>query len=509
MLPVFSFAQIMSDDELEQLHEGALAILEDPGMRIENQGLLKALKNKGATVDFEQEIAKFPRKMVEETIEIAVREDNERLLENNGSPVGAKEALAFSWHTPFPDGLPEPQYSFGCGCPLHYNYSDNSVHQATAQDFLDLINLAEGIPEIRAMGNPVHYLSEFDGAKVPPKMIAIKGAALVAKHSSKPGTTALMYAEQLDYLIEIGSVIRGSFEEYRMRPILINVNDAMTPLRLSRHEGKIVEALAAKRLPVSILPMPLMGIACPITPVANAILCVAEILGVWATAKSVSPDVPVEGIAASGVIEPSAGSVVFSGPEPPLIDVMVAQLFRRRYGVRCGVGTGLIDASAPGTAAMFERTFKMAVTAACGEFNFPVGILAGGNIFSPEQAMLDMDVAAAVYRFFKGAGDDEFNEAVDLIREKGIGGVFMDTEHTAKNLRKQLCFYKTFKRNKTNDPEDMKKQDPVRLAHERWREILASTSRYELEDDRIKEIDKIVQRAEKHLGASDGTDATF
>ncbi len=213
MKPIFQYAQIMTEDELESMHASVTAILENPGMLFENEGLLRALDKAGADVDFETQIAKLPRKLVEETIEIAAKEDAERMEENNCSPIGAKRALAFNWHTPFATGVTQPPtYSFGCGCPLYYNHETKTSADATAQNFLDMVHLAEGIPEVATMGNPVHYIRDFNGSRVPPKMISIKGAALVAKYSSKPGSTALMYAEQLEYLIEIGQVIRGSWE---------------------------------------------------------------------------------------------------------------------------------------------------------------------------------------------------------------------------------------------------------------------------------------------------------
>lgn len=507
MRPIYQYAKIMTENELERLHEGVLAILENPGMQFQNKGLLKALEKAGAQVDYGAEIAKLPRKLVEETIAIAAREDAERLAQNDNSPVGARGALAFNWHTPFATGVTQPPtYSFGCGCPLFYDYKTNTAQEASAKRFLEMINLGEGLPEVKTMGNPVHYLRDFDGSKVPPKMIAIKGAALVAKHSSKPGSTTLMYADQLDYLIEIGAVVRGSRQAYQMRPIFINVNDTMTPLRLGRHEGAIIERLAEKRLPVSILPMPLMGLVTPMSPTASAMVGAAEILGVWTAVKAVSPDVPVEGICCSGTLEPSSGSAMFSGPETIMIDVICAQLFRQRYGVRCGTALGIIDASAPGIASAFERCFKMTIAAAFAEFSYPVGILAGGTMFSPEQVMLDMDIAKCMYRFFEGAGgDEELNEAVSLIREGGIGGSFIAHEHTALNLRKQLCFYNCFSRTKSTDPGDARKNDPVRKAYERWKQIVAGTTPYEIEEDKRREIDRITARAEKNLDHSDTT----
>lgn len=499
-MSVTAFAQLLDNDGLERLHQGALALLSDPGMRIEAGGLLAALKRSGADVDTSRSLVRFPKKMLEETIALAADEDRQRLAKAGGDVARAARCCAFSWHTAFANGVPQPQFSIGGGCPMFYRFEQHTVDEATAQDFLDVIRFAESVPEIATVGNPVHYVRDFAGRRVPPRMVAIHGAALVAKNSSKPGSTSLMYPEQLDYLVEIGSVIRGGYEQYVTRPLFININDTTPPLQLSRHEGAVIEALAARRLPVYILPMPLAGIAGPITPMSNAMIGAAEILGIWTAVKALDRDIPVECSVVSGVLEPRTGGACFSGPEPAWIDAAIAQLFRRRYRIRCGVGAGFIDAPVPGVAAALERTLKTSLLAACGEFAYPLGILAAGNIFSPEQMLIDMDLASGLHHFFAADGQASLDDELALVRQCGIGGHFFDTEHTAANYRQALWSPKIFCRTKTKDMTQANRDDPVRRAHDRWRRQLASAKPFRLADDQAAEIDRIVARAEKKLG---------
>jgi trimethylamine:corrinoid methyltransferase-like protein len=158
---------------------------------------------------------------------------------------------------------------------------------------------------------------------------------------------------------------------------------------------------------------------------------------------------------------------------------------------------GLIDAPAPGPAAVFERTLKSTVAAMCGESTYVVGILAGGVIFSPEQMMLDLDIGAGHHQFLNVFDGDDLSTAVPLIRERGIRGFFMDTEHTAQNFRKRIWRPKTFERQKTKDPKTM--ADPVKKAYERWTQIVAKTEPYHLPEENMREIDKILARAEQEI----------
>ena len=503
MRPLSQFADFLTSNELDKLHDSALALLEDPGMRIENEQILRALRERGATVDFQSEVVRFPRILIEETIE-AARKDEEARLAGGHTAIDAPNALTFSWHTAYANRTPEVKVSLGGGCPHYYDYQARGTRYATGDDFLRMVHLAEGLPEVATVGNALHYIKEPDGTDVPPKMVAIKGAAAVALHSSKPGCTSIIDGRQLDYLVEIGTIVRGSAEEYIRRPILVNVNDTKSPLQVTRPEGAIMWELARRGISIFIIPMPLAGILGPIYPIANAIIGVAEILGVWAMAKAVNENVPVEAQMIAGVLDPRAGTASLSAPEAVLIDIAIAQLFRSRYGVRCGTGAAFIDAAVPGPAAVFERMLKSLPACLAGEPVFPVGVLAGGLIFSPEQVMLDLDIARSLHALTKGIGGDLFTESLELIREGGIGGQFFDTEHTARHFRDFLWIPSVFRRVKGSQAAGSPESDPVEMSYRAWKRVLEKTKMYTIDDDRRRAIEGVVERAAKHLSSIEG-----
>jgi trimethylamine:corrinoid methyltransferase-like protein len=273
---------------------------------------------------------------------------------------------------------------------------------------------------------------------------------------------------------------------------------------MSRPEAAIMLELARRGIGTFVLPMALAGIAGPVSLIANAMITAAEILGVWTASKAVNEAAPVEASAVSGVLNPLNGAVSFSAPETILIDLATAQLFRHRYGTRCSTGPGIIDAPIPGDLSIFERTFKMVCSGLSGEPGFPVGILAGGVVFSPEQVMLDLDIAKALSRFVRGIGGGEFDGALELIREKGIGGLYIDTEHTARSYRETLWIPEVFQRLKDTDVGKAHMADPVEAAHDRWQRIVADTEEYQIDAARKRAIDEVVQRASAALSGLEG-----
>src|SRR5208337_1174310 len=437
MKPIEQFLNVMSQSELEKMRLDALDLLEEPGMRIGGAGLREALAQKGATVDETRRVVRFPRRMIEEVMGMAVAEEKERRLRCQGDTVRAESALAFNWHVAPMTRSPNFDVALGGGCPMYYDYPTHSTRYGNEDDLLRLLHVAEGIPEIRRCGNPIHCILGKDGKELPRDLMALKTAATIAKNSSKPGVTTLLSAWQLPYSVALGEVICRTPQTYQSQPIFININDTVPPLELSEPEGDIVEALARRGLPVFNLPMPLMGISDPLTVFSCAVAAAAEILGVWACAKAVNPDAPVDCAVVAGVLDPASGKACFSAPEAVGIDLAAAQFFRS-LGLRCGTGVGLIDAPAPGAEAIFERTLKSTLAALSGESTYVVGILAGGNVFSPEQMMLDLDIGSAHHHFLGVFDSEDLSSAVPLLREKGIGGFFMDTEHTVANFRQRI-----------------------------------------------------------------------
>jgi len=495
MRPIQQFLNIMSDSELEKLLLDALDLLEDPGMRIGGAGLRKALAQKGATVDETLREVRFPRRMIEEVIGMAVAEERNRRSQCQGDTVRAERALAFNWHVAPMTRSPRFEVALGGGCPMYYDYPTHSARYGNEDDLVRLLHVAEGIPEIRRCGNPIHCILGKDGKELPRDLMALKTAATIAKNSSKPGVTALLSAWQLPYSVALGEVICRTPQAYQSQPIFININDTVPPLELSEPEGDIVEALAHRGLPVFNLPMPLMGISDPLSVFACAVAAAAEILGVWACAKAVNPDAPVDCAVVAGVLNPASGKPCFSAPEAIGIDLAAAQFFRS-LGLRCGTGVGLIDAPEPGTAAVFERTLKSTLAALCGESTYVVGILAGGNVFSPEQMMLDLDIGAAHHQFLGLFGSEDLASAVPLLREKGIGGFFMDTEHTVASFRERIWRPRTFEQGES----EVSGRDTVATAYERWNQIMARTEPYHLPADQAREVDRIMARAAQDLG---------
>lgn len=472
---------IFEEKELKLLHKETLRILQDPGMKIMVPRLLRILKNKAVKVNESAQVVKFAPKLIEETIELIKKEVKNGKKQNilNGVVSSKSEGNI--------------QAKFGGACLEYFDWEKKVSREPTGSDLVNLVRLGESIPEVATVGNPVIYLrEEKDGSRIDPRLQRIKTAALIAKNTSKAGPTEVANSKELEFLIEIGKVVRGGWEEYKKNPCFITAKETISPLILSQEAGEVLLALAEKGLPCTIIPMPLTGATSPVTLASNIIVANAEILGTMTAIKLAYPEAPVAGGVITGIMDMSTGNASFAAPEAILQDIGIAELYEKFYGLDLGIGTGYIDAKFPGAQASAEKELKFIVSALTGRVNYPVGLLDGGKTFSAEQALIDIEITKYIHQFLGGINVSQETLMVDLIRQVGIGGHFLGEKHTLENFRKVFWFPDIFERGSA-------KKDILEKVHQRIKEILRDFQPYQIEKEKSQEIDKIVKSAENKL----------
>jgi len=466
-------------EDMAQIHKAALALLADPGMRIMEDGLLKALSKAGATVDFAVQEVRFPAELVDETL-ASIRSDMEA-----GITFPVLNGVVAS----FTNG--EIAAKFGGACCSYYDWESRSAREPSEADVVAMLKLGQAIPEVRHVGNPVIYMRQDDGTSIPPHLRPIKTAALAAKHTSRPYTCEVWSLEGLEFQIEIGCVVRGGRDAFQADPAFITAKETISPLQLPHEDAQVLMALAGKGLPCTIIPMPLSGGSCPVTPAANVAMATAEVLGVFTALRAFEPSARVSGGVISGVMDMTGGGALFGHPAAILQDRLISQHFENCYGMDFGIGTGYIDAPVPGVRSVIEKTCKMASSYSCGKTNYPVGIIEAGKTFSPAQAMLDLEIARTLHASLGGVVIDERTLAVDVMREAGIGGNVLTHDHTLKNFRDVLCPGGLLGTS-TGGMDAL-----LDSANRKWQDIVASSEQYALPGEKADEIDRIVAKADK------------
>ena len=483
----FSFS-VLTKGEIQKVHEASLAVLAKTGMRFESDNLLRGLRAGGARVDETSKTVLFPEKLVEEAIE-----GNRNLLRQ-----GAKLHLLNGVTSEHTEGEGIAAKVSG-GCESFLDWESRNIREATATELLSYIRLGELLPEVSFVGNPLVIRHDEGGKRIDERLRRVKTAALIAKNTRKIGSMEVWDEREIDFMVEIGSIARGSREAYFENPCLVTAKETISPLFLDANAGDILLALARRKLPCTIIPMPISGISAPVTRLGNAVLCNAEILAVLTAIRSLCPESLVGGGSISGLLDMRTSVVSFSAPEAILQDNAVAEVHERLYGFDYLIGSGYTDAKYPNMQVLAEKTMKYLFTFLSGRHSYPLGLINSGAVFSAEQALVDLEICRYIHGHFGGFGDfGELAQTVELIRQVGIRGSYLSEEHTASRFRDNWL-PQILDRSHFVSFAQSEKEDIYRSAHNRREQLMKSAAFWEIERDRARAIDEVVRRAERAL----------
>jgi trimethylamine--corrinoid protein Co-methyltransferase len=472
--------RVLSRQAMESIHNKALDILEQVGMRIMYEGYFPALQAKGASVDLESHVVKFPRSFVEATI-LGVKTqiqngDKQFLLNGVTSPHTEDDAIRLKF----------------AGATIEFlDPLTNKVREPEENDLIRLIALGESIPEVKYVGNPVCYLRDSSGNKIPGPVQRIKTAAVVAKYTTKYGSNEVWNEKELDLLIELGTIVKGGREQFFKNPCFVTAKETIAPLLFPREDGRILYMLAEKNLPCTIIPMPLSGASSPVTIPANIAMTLAEVLGAMTCLRASFPKAMVGGGVLSGVMDMRRGVASFAAPETLLQDLGAANIFADLYGQNFAIGTGYIDAVLPGAQSAVEILARIAASHSIGHCYYPVGLLFGGKRWSPVQAYIGLEMAKYVHRCGMEITVNDEDIPMDVIKAAGISGTFLDTDHTLENFRQNIWMTDLMERSLIEKDTDVM----IDNATQKWTEFLKKEIRPAVSDEQLKEIDKWEKKA--------------
>ncbi len=485
----FSFS-VLTKDERQRVHDASLGVLAKTGMRFKSDKLLRGLKARGAKVDESSGTVLFPEKLVEAAIE-----GNRGLIAK-----GAKLHLLNGVTSERADAGGIAAKVSG-GCESYLDFESRTIREATAAELLSYIRLGELLPEVGFVGNPLVIRHDAEGKRIDERLRRVTTAALIAKNTRKIGSMEVWDEREIDFMADIGSIARGSREAYLADPCLVTAKETISPLFLDANAGDILLALAQRKLPCTIIPMPISGISAPVTRLGNAILCNAEILAVLTAIRTLCPESLVGGGSISGQLDMRTSVVSFSAPEAILQDIAVAEVHEHLYGFDYLIGSGYTDAKYPNSQVLAEKTMKYLFTFLSGRHTYPLGLINSGAVFSAEQALVDLEICRYIHGHFGGFGDfSDLADTVELIRQVGIRGSYLSEEHTASRFRDNWL-PEIFDRTHFVSFAQSEGEDVYRSAHARKAQLMASSAFWEIDRDRARDIDEVVRRAEGVLGA--------
>jgi len=302
--------------------------------------------------------------------------------------------------------------------------------------------------------------------------------------------------------LRLAEIVFGGREAIEETPVLFVNCNVNSPLRFDSRMLEGILNYAAAGQAVIVTPFLLMGAMAPVSvPAALVQQCVEALAGI-ALVQLVRPGTPCVIGSFLSATDMKTGSPAFGGPESAIGLYASGQIARRlRLPWRSGGGTltasPLVDYQA-GYESM--NTLQAAFLAGANVCWQTAGWLEGGLVTCFEKFVADCELLDLLLRQFDLPVVDEESLAFGAHVEVGHGGHFFGAEHTLARFRD--CFWRPTVA--TTDNVDRWTRggslDHAARAGVRWRELLESYERPQLDDAIDEELVEYVERRAAELG---------
>lgn len=412
-------AEILSEDELEYIHQASLKLLKNTGIDFLLPEAIELLKGAGAITEPGSQRVRFDPDMIEEMIGLAPSEITVHARNPENNIIIGGNNLVFDCVSSAPN----------CSDMIGGRRTGNS------HDFRKFVKLAQHFNIIGCVGGyPVEPIDWH------PSIRHLEGTREFIRLTDKPLRGYATERHRLLDALEMVRIGRGvdqsTFEKETSVMTTINVN---SPLALDTVMLEGIIEMARQNQLIILTPFTLSGAMAPISLAGTITQQNAEMLAGYVLSQIVRPGAPIMYGAFSSNVDMKSGSPAFGTPEYMKTAIIGGQL-ARRYGLPyrssnvCAANT--VDAQAA-----YESVFSLwgAITGGCNLLKHGAGWLEGGLCASFEKFVLDVDLLQMVAEYLKPIEINETEIALDTIDEVGPGGHFFGTQHTQE--RYKTAFY--------------------------------------------------------------------
>lgn len=467
--------QILTEEEMVRLHDGAMVLLERTGIKIENEVLLTALEHRGARIDRPKQRVHIPRSVVDAVL----------------APEPGRGVLART----IPPHEPGGPYGTGGIQPQYLDWRTGNRCHGTREIATEILRALHGMAEVGGFGNPVTMLD------VPERIEPIESVAMLMMQTDRPAGIEVLHADNVKYMVELGEVFSGRPNDTRF---VASCNFVVPPLIMGARCAACLVEKTGFMIPGIAGTMPVSGATAPVTRAGTAVIEIAEVVTCWLCHRILDAELPLGGILCSGSMDMATGRCHFGTPEAVVQDAMAIQTLKWMYDIDTCTSAAYVDPKQPGIQAAFDKVFKiLAAGALTTNFVGGAGLLDAGQVWSPVQFVLDWDILDSVSGLLRRAQVTEDTLALDLVHDvaRSDRRAFLDCDHTARNFRQALWHPRFFDRTEWQGDEKEQHRDAELLAkaRDRWADAVREAPGFELEADKRKAVEAVLQRARRVL----------
>jgi trimethylamine--corrinoid protein Co-methyltransferase len=463
---------VLEKEKIEKIHEVSLQLMEITGMKIQGERVLKILHENGCQTSAEG-LTSIPASLVEKALRLVPKELV--LYTRDGEPhmtINSDGQVYFGTHA---DQLELLDPFTG------------SARKFLKADTELMCKIADALPNIHFI------LSVGMSDDIHPKIQSQVTFLETVKHFSKTINFSTNDIEALSDIIEIASEVAGGLKNLQQKPFILNYCEPIPPCTHPFESTEKLYLSALNRIPVVYMPYSMMGGTSVLSFAGTLAQCHAEVLTGLVVSQLVSEGAPFIYGAMPSVFDMKTTIGSYGAPEFHLL-VAAASEMASYYGIPFYGTAGCSDAKTVDEQAVFEATFEVFSTLLSrANIVHDVGVMDHCNSVSPEMVILVNEMIETLKHYCGGVSTEPDDFALDVIREVGPGGHFLNHRHTLKNFRK-IWYPNLFSR----EMQNLETSDVREKINRRLREIVENHEVPSLDEGLLQKLDdwyeKLVQR---------------
>ena len=469
-----------STERLEAIHDTALRVIEELGIKVLNTKAREYFKQAGASVDDDTMMVKIDRGLVAAALEAAPGE--------------------FTIHGRTPEfdvrmGGDNVCFVSVGGAP-HISDLDHGKRPATLEDTRNIIKLSEHFDVIHMQSPNV------ESQDIPVHLRHYRVTQSQLELSRKPFFVYSRGSEQVEDAFAMTRIAYGlSQAEFEAKAWCYTVINTNSPRQLDipMCQG-IIDFARAGQVSV-ITPFTLAGAMAPVTMPGALVLQHAEALAGITLAQTVRPGAPVIYGSFTSNVDMKSGSPAFGTPEFVQAAFGAGQL-ARHIGLPWR-GSAATASNAPDEQAVYEFLMS-AWGSVLGGVNMMVhaaGWLEGGLTGSMEKFILDIEMLQIFAEIFEPLDSSEPELAYEAIANVEPGSHFFGCEHTME--RYQTAFYEPLVSDWSNFGQwtDNGSKTATQRANGIWKNVLRDFEAPAMDPARSEELAAFIEQRSAEGGA--------
>lgn len=459
---------ILSQEEIELIHEKSLELIETVGMKICGEHAQEALKAKGVTFD-ENDIAKIPRALIMEALETVPKEI--KLYNRMG-----EEQMVLN--------------------------SENRVYWGTHSDQLEIVDpyTNKARPFMKAdtemMGKIADYLPNIDFVlsvgltkDVDPKIQTITTFIETLKNFTKVINFSTNDVDTLQDIVDIAAVVAGGLDKLQEKPFIFNYCEPIPPLTHPVESTEKLYLACTNMIPTVYMPYCMMGGTSPINRPTTLVQCNAEVLIGVLLSQLFKKGAPYIYGAMPSIFDMRTTIGSYAAPEFHLLVAASSEL-ANFYNIPF-YGTGpCSDAKTVDIQSCTESSYQVLSTILSkANLIHDTGVLDHCNSVSPVMVLVANELINSYNSYSKGVTADEKTIDLSLITKVGHGGHHLNEKNTLKKFKKEVWYPEYYSRKMKNDDESQ----IMTMMVDKIKDIMENHEIPALPDDVLAKIDKIYE----------------